>query len=200
MINRFVIAILLITTLIVATPSAAFANPPDIDTLPTAEYERESRTFQFGGVLRQIGKLFNAGNLFSTANPNFVMPPSVVIGVCTQRSNDPHPSFHFPGTVAGEVTSRCRGKRLVPLMSFTAYLGVGTREENIRDVRPLNLAEENNHIFVDNHVWKGEAVADTYCRDRWYKTRGEGFVVYTANGRPRYWWTASPAVNNPCGL
>jgi len=197
MINRFVIAILLITTLIVATPSAAFANPPDdINTPPSAEYEREPGA-QLGGVLGLIGKLIG-----SVRSPAIISPPSnvAIIGLCKQRSDNPHKSRHFENTVAGRVWSSCRGGWIVPEMSFTAYLGEGTSIENIRDVHPLNLSARNRHVFHDHNVSEGDAIADTYCRDRWYKTRGHGHVIYRGGGPELIWATASGAVNNPCDL
>ena len=159
MINRFVIAILLITTLIVATPSAAFANPPDdIDAPPSVEYDRREPGVQLGGVLGLIGKLIG-----SVIRPDIISPPSnvAIIGLCKQHSDNPHKSRHFDGTVAGRVWSSCRGGWIVRKMSFTAYLGEGTSIENIRDVHPLNLRNHNRHIFNGNYVSAGDAVADT---------------------------------------
>ena len=170
------------------TPSGVFADPPD-----KGEDSSEVDDFDL------LGEMFSqVGNAISAIKA--ITQPPVATGFCKQRSNNPHESRHFPGTISGEVTSTCAGRIRVPEMRFEAVLGKGEEDLRFRDVNPLNLGGHNNHIFHGYNVWKGAAVADARCEDKWYRTRGSGYVVYVEGGSQYHWATASRSVENPCGL
>lgn len=169
-------------------PSDVLANPPNTD-------EDSSEVDNFNPLSQVFSQIENA----LSAIKSIVQPPAAT-GHCRQRSNNPHESGHFSGTISGEVTSTCAGRIRVPEMYFEAFLGKGNRDGSFRDVNPLNLGGLDNHIFHAYNVWKGAAVADANCEKKWYRTRGEGYVVYVAGGSEYHWATASRSEYNPCDL
>lgn len=189
MINRFVIAILLITTLIVATPSAVFADPPDdINTPPSAEYAPETDSYSSGWMLGPvIGFLRKAMSI--------IYPPPAVL-VCTQHSHNPHRSYHYDDRVNGEVRAICQQRMRVAVMSHTATL----MKSRFRDVGYSELPNltEGSNLFLGYNVWRGSANANNDCDTKWFVVAGDGYIIYNLGGTVAEAETASNPVYAPC--
>ena len=189
MINRFVIAILLITTLIVATPSAAFANPPDdIDAPPSAEYPPETGSYSSDGM-------FGAAIGFLRKAMSIIYPPPAVL-ICTQHSHNPHKSFHYENRVNGEVRAICQLRMRVAVMSHTATL----MKSRFRDTGYSELPNltEGSDFFLGHDVWRGSANANNHCDAKWFVVAGDGYIIYNLAGAVAEAETASYPVYDPC--
>lgn len=188
MINRFVIAILLITTLIVATPSAAFANPPDIDTPSTATYRSESAPIN-NGIRGFIDRIFSF-----TENIIYGPPRGAV---CMQHTDNVHRSSRNPERVNVHVDARC------PVIVAEMYHKATLLKSNdpqygYREVPNLTERRGTFHRFG---VRRGRAVANYYCTRDWFEGTGKGYIIYNGLDTKATARTSSPRPEfNPCGL
>lgn len=171
-------------------PSDAVADSPDLYDAPISGAYGDASDSS-GGALERLT------NLLAVIAPFIVLPPPELTGRCSQRSHNPHASHHYPGRVNAEVRSTCGGRIPVPEMYHKAYLGKSDRDRGYNDVPNLTKGSD---VFHEVNVWKGSSFSNNVCEDQWYKTRGEGYIVYVEGGSPYYWATASKSVDNPCGL